>query len=81
MKKIGMGLLMLLNSYLGAQDTCIGPDNGLGTTSLYPLGCGWITEAPLLIANGLPPGTNILMNGRLTITGCPAAQCNLTHPP
>ncbi|HRZ78019.1 MAG TPA: hypothetical protein P5248_11665, partial [Bacteroidales bacterium] len=73
--------LAILWGGLGAQDTCTGPDNGAGSTSLYPLGCGWVTETPMMIIDGLPPGTTIMVQGKLTILGCPASLCNLTHPP
>jgi len=38
---------------------CIVPDNGLGTADLPPGGCGYTGLSPMMIINGLPPGTTI----------------------
>jgi hypothetical protein len=38
---------------------CIIPDNGLGTADLPPAGCGYTGLSPMMIINGLQPGTTI----------------------
>ena len=39
---------------------CVVPDNGTGTVSLPPQGCGYVSPQDLhQIINGLPPGTQV----------------------
>jgi hypothetical protein len=38
---------------------CLVPDNGSGTADLPPVGCGYASEGPLVIVDGLPPGSPI----------------------
>jgi hypothetical protein len=36
---------------------CVAPDNGTGTASLPPNPCGYVSLQPMMIMDGLPPGT------------------------
>ncbi len=38
---------------------CTAPDNGTGTAALPPNPCGYVSLQPMMIIDGLPPGTTI----------------------
>lgn len=42
-----------------APAACVVPDNGAGTADLPPIGCGYMSLSPLLIIDGLPPGSTV----------------------
>jgi hypothetical protein len=46
-----------------APSPCAVPDNGFGTADLPPLGCSYVSLTPLHIIDGLPPGTQIDIDG------------------
>ncbi len=67
-------------AFLFAQVPCVAPDNGSGTTDFPPITCAWHTETPLLIVDGLPPGSSIEVYGDFIVTQCGSTLCP-TFPP
>lgn len=67
-----IGLKVLMVAILGlalaagsahAQAPCVANDNGTGTVTLPPAGCNYLSPSQLhLILNGLPPGTQIILD-------------------
>jgi hypothetical protein len=63
--------------------TCDVPDNGTGTATLPPQGCGYEDPSDdLRIVDGLPPGTTVEMQEVLSSFSCPAmgAVCSFAPP-
>ena len=63
---------------------CTAPDNGTGTATLPPLSCEYTTlpDDPLMIIEGLPPGTTIEMPAILMNFVCSAPPiCGMGLPP
>ena len=50
--------------------TCTAPDNGSGTVDLPAMGCDYVGQEPMMIIDGLPPGTTIEMEAFFTGYGC-----------
>ena len=56
------GLLALAGVAYGQGGPCEVPDNGSGTVTLPPMGCGYVSPTDYhMIVNGLPPGTTIIV--------------------
>jgi hypothetical protein len=64
---------------------CIVPDNGSGTITLPPMGCEYTGRGDLYrITDGLPPGTEILMDpvhGDFGCLGASSPQCSMVLAP
>ncbi|MDJ0841189.1 MAG: hypothetical protein QNK37_32050 [Acidobacteriota bacterium] len=75
-------LLLLTGCTLMAQP-CVVPDNGTGTVTLPPDGCGYVAPNDLhLIIDGLPPGTTIEIDPIhqrfiCTTPGAPVGACGV----
>lgn len=55
--------LVLATPAVYGQNPCIVNDNGTGTVTLPPAGCNYLSPSQLhLILNGLPPGTQIILD-------------------
>lgn len=60
---------------------CVVPDNGTGTVTLPPQGCGYVSPAQVhLIIAGLPPGTTIIVGANHGRFLCPNPQSGCTIP-
>ena len=54
--------LALATGAVHAQPPCNVPNNGMGTVTLPPVGCQYLSPSQVhMIINGLPPGTTIIL--------------------
>lgn len=64
-RQVGTAALVVALAALAAQPlfalppVCVVPDNGAGTADLPPGGCGYTGLSPMMIIDGLQPGTTV----------------------
>ena len=75
LRTLATGGLMALGSLAyGQGGPCEVPDNGTGTVTLPPAGCGYVSPTDFhMIVDGLPPGTTIIVGAEHSRFVCGAA--------
>ena len=67
---------ILIGASVGYSAPCIVPDNGTGTATMPPIGCGYTSpDEAFMIVEGLPVGTTLEMPGVWTNFSCCQSQC------